>query len=142
MRHMTTDYCRWLQWCTNNLYAPAKRPIIFRSLESIYRAYEDAYFVYEQEVAVADNPTRERESARYNLQTLELTSLACPCPQNGTGSNSQTSSWPPCRTNSNPHAGSGRGRGRGISNHKIGYDSERGVGLEGIGSRRIINDAT
>jgi hypothetical protein len=62
MRHMTTDYCRWLIWCTNNLYGPAKRPMIFRSLESIYRAYEDAYFVYERELSGSASPTQERES--------------------------------------------------------------------------------
>ncbi|KAG7535950.1 hypothetical protein FFLO_03548 [Filobasidium floriforme] len=59
MRHMTTDYCRWLIWCTNNLYGPAKRPMIFRSLESIYRAYEDAYFVYERELSGSASPTQE-----------------------------------------------------------------------------------
>jgi len=70
MRHMTTDYCRWLKWCTNNLYEPTRRPMIFRSLESIYRAYEDAYFRYEQELAAANNPTQQRESESQPVGTL------------------------------------------------------------------------
>jgi hypothetical protein len=61
VRHITTDYCRWTIWCINNLYDSGRRPMIFRSLQSIFRAFEDAYFMSDTTLAMIPTPTQERE---------------------------------------------------------------------------------
>jgi hypothetical protein len=65
MRHMTTDYCRWLLWCTNNFYVGPKRILMFRSLEKMFRAYEDAFF--DSEEALRSGTTQESKSQMFVL---------------------------------------------------------------------------